>query len=68
MDGLGSAMIDAGQPFGGVGSIVDDGSEGSAPPLSGYSIIGAESMDAAKALSADHPFLPDGNGELAIDP
>jgi len=60
-------MIDMGQPFGGAASIVDDGSQGSAPPLSGYSIIEADSMDAAKAYSASHPFLSDGNGEFAID-
>lgn len=67
MEGLGTAMVDMGQPFGSNSSVVDDGSAGNAADLSGYSILEADSMDAARAMATGHPFLSDAAGEFAID-
>ena len=67
MGSVGSAMTDMGNPFGTGASVVDDGSEGTATSLTGFSILEADSMEAAKALTNGHPFLSDGTGEFAID-
>ncbi|MEA3511159.1 MAG: YciI family protein [Actinomycetota bacterium] len=67
MEGVGSALADVGAPFGPSSSIVDDGSPGTAVSLTGYSILEADSMDAARALADDHPFLSEGKGNYAID-
>lgn len=48
-------------------SIADDGSEGSAVELNGYSIIEAESMEGARKIADGHPFLSEGKGNFAID-
>lgn len=65
--GLGEAVIDMGAPFGTGGSVVDDGSEGTASELTGFSIVEAESLDAAKAMTSGHPYLRDNTGDYAID-
>ena len=39
MTGVGSALADIGAPFGPSSSLVDDGSDGTAAPLTGYSIL-----------------------------
>ena len=67
MTGVGSALADIGAPFGPSSSLVDDGSDGTAAPLTGYSILQAHDMDAAREMSQSHPFLSDGNGDYAID-
>ena len=67
MQGVGSALTDMGMPFGPSSSIVDDGSAGTAAPLTGYSIVEADSMDAARALADGHPFLIEGKGNYAVD-
>ena len=67
MQGVGSALTDIGTPFGPSSSIVDDGSAGTAVSLTGYSIVQADSMDAARALTGNHPFLSEGKGDFAID-
>ena len=67
MENVGSALVDVGAPTGPSTSIVDDGSNGDAALITGYSIIQADSMDAAKELCKDHPFLSDGEGKFAID-
>ena len=67
MQGVGSALTDLGTPFGPSSSIVDDGSAGTAASLTGYSIVEADSMDAARALADGHPFLSEGKGNYAID-
>ncbi len=67
MEKVGPALSDIGSPFGPGTSVVDDGSSGSAAALTGYSIVEAADMDAAQALTADHPFLSEGAGNFAVD-
>jgi hypothetical protein len=67
MGRLGDAMVDFGQPMDNGESVVDDGSEGKALELSGYSIIQAEDMDGAKKLVDGHPFLSDKTGKFSVE-
>jgi hypothetical protein len=66
---MGSAIVDGGAPFGAskhlktTGS-VEDGPLGSAP-ATGYTIIDAESLDAAAAACAEHPHLSHG-GQVQV--
>ena len=65
--GLGESVTDMGAPFGQGGSVVDDGSAGTPSALTGYSILEADSLDAAKAMTNGHPYIREGNGNYAID-
>ncbi len=67
IDRVGDSLTDVGSPFGPGASIVDDGSTGTAGSLTGYSIVSADSMDAALALADGHPYLSDSDGGYAID-
>lgn len=67
MGRVGRSMVDIGTPFGPGASVVDDGSAGTATPLSGYSIVQADSLDDAKSLVGGHPYLSDGTGDYAVD-
>ncbi len=67
MEKIGSALIDIGTPFGPNSSVVDDGSSGTVTSLSGYSVIEAADMDAARALVDGHPFLSESTGDYAVD-
>jgi hypothetical protein len=67
MGQVGSALSDVGSPFGPGTSVVDDGSSGMAASLTGYSIVEADDMAAAEALTNGHPYLSDGGGDFAID-
>lgn len=67
MEELGDKMVDMGKPLANGKSIVDDGSEGKALELSGYSIIQAEDMDAALKLVENHPFLSDKTGKFSVE-
>ncbi len=59
---LGESIVDGGNPFAGsksitaAGGAVEDGQLGA----TGYTIIDAESLDAAAAACADHPHLNHG--------
>ena len=64
---VGSSLIDIGSPFGEGISVVDDGSTAVPVSLSGYSIIEAEDLDAAKRLSSGHPYLSAETGEFSIE-
>ena len=62
-DSLGGAVVDGGNPTGqsktvGAGGAVSDG--GGANPLSGYSLISADGIDAAVALAKGCPILQSG--------
>ena len=60
MGGLGAALTDPGNPFGQSVTIQSDGSTspgGGANPASGYTLLDADSLDAAAALAADCPIL-----------
>lgn len=67
MEKVGPALTDLGTPFGPGTSVVDDGSSGSAVSLTGYSIVEATDMAAARGLADGHPYLSDGAGDYAID-
>ena len=67
MGKVGGALVDVGSPFGEGISVVDDGSTAAPVSLSGYSVIEAESLSAARALSDGHPYLSEGAGNLAIE-
>ena len=67
MEKVGPAMADVGAPFGPGSSVVDDGSPGTAISLSGYTIVNADDMAGAEALTDGHPYLSDNDGKFAID-
>ena len=67
MQKVGSALSDIGTPFGPGSSIVDDGSDGTALSLTGFSIVEAGSIDEARGLADGHPYLSEGKGDYAID-
>ena len=67
MGNVGTALLDIGQPMANGVSLVDNGAEGTAAELNGYSIVEANDMAAAKSLADGHPFLSEGKGNFAID-
>ncbi len=67
MEKVGPALIDAGSPFGESASVRDDGTEGTAGALIGYTIVEADDLAAAKALTDGLPFLSDNEGMRAIE-
>lgn len=67
MERVGAALTDIGTPFGTGTSVVDDGSTGTVQTLTGYSIVEAADMDAARGLTDGHPYLSEGAGNYAID-
>jgi hypothetical protein len=65
---LGEAIVDGGNPFGGSKSVSADGvSDGpaSSPPATGYTVISAESLDAAVAKVQGHPHIKYG-GQVSV--
>jgi hypothetical protein len=59
--GVGGAIVDMGNPFGASSAVSADGAVGEASSaLTGYSILTAESLDAATALAKGCPILTDG--------
>jgi hypothetical protein len=67
MENVGTALIDVGSPFGTSVSVRDDGTEGTAGDLTGYTIVEADDLSAAKALTDGLPFLFDSDGKFAVD-
>ena len=64
---LGSSLTDVGNPFGARSSLADDGTSPAPGDLNGYSIVEADSLDAAKALADKHPFLSEGKGRFSVE-
>lgn len=64
MEKVGNRMTDMGSPMEHGTSLHDDGSTGNATPLTGYTIIQAETMDEAVELAKAHPFLSVSNDGL----
>ncbi len=65
--GLGDAVVNPGTPLGmsktvSSGGVTDDGGSN---PLSGFSIVNADSMDAALEMAKGCPFLEFGTIEVA---
>ncbi|TAK89128.1 hypothetical protein EPO04_03445 [Patescibacteria group bacterium] len=69
MERVGKNLVDVGQPMEPCNSValLDDGSEAEAEQLNGYSVIEAESLDNAKDMVRDHPFLSDKTGKFSVD-
>ncbi|MGI8414388.1 MAG: DUF3887 domain-containing protein [Solirubrobacteraceae bacterium] len=65
-DGLGSAVVDAGNPFAAGKTVASDGavSDGTPLAISGYSIVQAHSLDAAAALASGCPGLANAQIEV----
>ncbi len=61
-EGLGQAVVDGGNPFGPSTSVASDGSisQGAPSALSGYTVISAESLDAATEHARTCPVLASG--------
>ena len=64
---VGAALVDVGSPFGSSVSVRDDGTEGTAGDLIGYSIVEADDLAAAKAFTEGLPFLSDNDGKRAVE-
>jgi hypothetical protein len=68
-EGMGEAIVDGGNPFGAAKSIGGDGQvhDGpiSSPPATGYTIVAANSLDAAMAKVKNHPHLQYG-GQISV--
>ena len=67
MEKVGAALVDGGSPFGASASVRDDGTEGAAGDLIGYSIVEADDLAAAKALTDGLPFLSKRDGTCAVE-
>lgn len=67
MEKAGAALVDAGCPFGPSVSVRDDGTEGTAGDLFGYTIVEAGDLTAAKALTDGLPFLSGSDGKCAVE-
>jgi len=67
MDEIGVNLVEMGSPMGKGIAVVDDGTEDVATELTGYSIIEASSLDEAKRLLNNHPFLSESNGDYAVE-
>jgi hypothetical protein len=66
-EGLGAAVVDAGNPFGPSASIASDASVAGAgaSALTGYSILAADSLEAAVEMAKGCPML-DGGGAIEV--
>ncbi len=67
MEKAGAALVDVGSPFGSSTSVRDDGTEGTAGDLIGYTIVDADDLAAAKALTRGLPFLAGRDGSCAVE-
>jgi hypothetical protein len=57
---LGQAIVDPGNPFAGSNSVNGNGGGSADSQLTGYSVIKADSLEAASALAEGCPVLKDG--------
>ena len=64
---VGAALVDGGSPFGPSASVRDDGTEGPAGDLIGYTIVEADDLAAATALTDGLPFLSKADGTHAVE-
>jgi hypothetical protein len=65
---MGAAIVDGGNPFGASKNVSDKGvSDGpvSSPPITGYTIISADSLNTAVEKVQDHPHLKYG-GQVSV--
>jgi hypothetical protein len=67
MGEVGPALADPGAPFGNRLSVADNGSNPQPGDLNGYSIVDADTIEAARALCDKHPFLTEGKGRFSVE-
>jgi hypothetical protein len=67
MGRVGSALVDGGTPFGERAAVADDGTTPVPGDLNGYTIVEAESLNAARSLLDGHPFLSEGKGRFTVE-
>jgi hypothetical protein len=67
MEKAGAALVDVGRPFGTSASVRDDGTEAAAGDLTGYTIVDADDLGAAMALTDGLPFLSGRDGSCAVE-
>jgi hypothetical protein len=67
MEKAGPALFDVGSPFGASASVRDNGTEGTPGDLIGYTIVEADDLAAAKALTDGLPFLAGSEGKCAVE-
>ena len=67
MGRVGSALVDGGAPFGPRSALSDDGTSPETGDLNGYTIVEADSLDGARALLDNHPFLTEGKGRFTVE-
>ena len=67
MEKVGAALVDVGSPFGTSASVRDDGTEGTAGDLIGYTIVEADDLAGAKAFTEGLPFLSNSDGKFAVE-
>jgi hypothetical protein len=67
MERVGSALLDVGSPFGTSAAVRDDGTEGAARDLIGYTIMEATDLAAAKKLTEGLPFLSQRDGTCTVE-
>ena len=67
MSGMGEALVDGGNPTAASQGVASDGSVGAAAVagVTGYSIVSAESMDAALEIAKGCPILQ-GGGQVSV--
>ena len=58
---------DGGAPFGAGTALTDDDSSTGTDDLTGYTIVDAADLDAARALTDGHPYLSEGTGRFSIE-
>ena len=67
MGRVGSALVDGGAPFGQRTAVSDDGTSPAPSDQNGYTIVEADSLDGARALTDGHPFLSEGKGRFTVE-
>lgn len=64
MGKVGPALADGGAPTGDRAQV---GGSGAPLPITGYNIVDADNMEAAKALCEGHPFLDGAPDDFSVD-
>ena len=67
LEGMGAAVVDGGNPVGPSKTVTSGGVDdnGGANPVSGYSLVTADSIDAAVEMAKGCPILQHGTVEVA---
>jgi len=67
MKRTGPALVDAGSPFGASAAVSDDATPAAAGDLVGYSIVEADDLAHARALTEGLPFLARRDGTCTVE-